>query len=311
MVYRWTTVMIDGALEVDRPGDMRVPEHPSTSAVGRPRASTTRAHAIVTTLLLAGLVACAPKRPAPLAAPAQPAVISTSAPSSAPAETLPMPPTAPPRPEDSITHIIVPAGGEARVHDLVITALELREEQYDHRVGGGDVLTATLHVRAVGSPALSPADMAAQRPALVSVRSDVGAEGSMWRRFRFVVTGGDRNAIVLSVTPVATARSLTGTSLKLSADHGTGSAAGLTVTVISVAEKRTMEGTSEMHIYLHLRRADTPAPTPETMRAQQDSQVMLTSEPGGDIVTWNGFRIGYLGGWRTEVDLRIVPPETR
>ena len=218
-----------------------------------------------------------------------------------------MPPTDPPSSTDS--SVIVPASGEARVHDLVITALEVREEQYDHKPGHGDILFARLHVRTIGSPALSPAAMAEQLPALVQVRSDAGAEGSRWRHYRFVVTGGDRTAVALSVTPIATARSLTGTPLKLPADGGTGSAAGLTVTVLDVVEKRTMEGNSMMRVQLHLRRAGTPAPTAEVMAKQTDSQVTLTSDPGDDIATWNGYRIGYLGGWRTEVELKIVPPE--
>ncbi len=210
---------------------------------------------------------------------------------------------------ESPVHFIVPAGGEARVHDLVLTALEVREEQYDHKPGHGDVLVATLHVRAAGSPALSAAEMAAQRPALVTVRSDGGAEGSIWRDFRFVVTGGDRTAVVLTVTPIPVAAGLEGTALKLVAEQGAGSAAGLAVTVLEVVEKRTMEGTSMMRVTLHLRRAGTPAPTIAVMQQQQASVVQLTSDRGNDVVTWNGFRVVYLGGWRTEVDLRVVPPE--
>lgn len=209
----------------------------------------------------------------------------------------------------SPVHVIVPAGGEARAQDLLITALEVREEQHDHVPGHGDVLAATLHVRGVGSPALSAADMAAQLPALVRVRSDGGAEGSRWGRFRFVVTGGDRTAVVLTVTPIAGASALKGTPLKLAAELGSGEAAGLAVTVLDVVEKRTMEGNSMMRVALHLRRAGTPAPTVAVMQQQQASLVTLTSDPGDDVVTWEGFRVGYLGGWRTEVELTIVAPE--
>ena len=208
----------------------------------------------------------------------------------------------------SSENVIVPAGGEARVHDLVITAIEVREEQYDHKPGHGDVLAAVLHVRSVASPAPSAAEMAAQGRALVRVSSDDGAEGARWQRFRFVVTGGDRRAVVLAVTSIASAGSLGGTPLKLVADQGTGSAAGLTITVLEVVEKRTMAGNSMMRVRLHVRRAGTPAPTAAVMETQQDSVVTLTSDPGGDIATWNGFRIGYLGGWRTEVDLQILAP---
>lgn len=208
----------------------------------------------------------------------------------------------------SSVHVIVPAGGEARVHDLVLTALEVREEQYDQDPGHGDVLMARLHVRRVGSAALSAADMAAQLPALVTVRSSDGAAGSRWQGFRFVVTGGDRMAVVLTVTPIPTAHALAGTPLKLAADQGAGTAAGLAVTVIDVVEKRTMEGNSMMRVTLHLRPAGTPAPTAAMIKAQEDSVVTLTSDPGDDVVTWRGFRIGYLGGWRTEVELRIVRP---
>ena len=175
--------------------------------------------------------------------------------------------------------------------------------------GHGDVLAATLHVRGVGSPALSAADMAAQLPALVRVRSDGGAEGSRWGRFRFVVTGGDRTAVVLTVTPIAGASALKGTPLKLAAELGSGEAAGLAVTVLNVVEKRTMEGNSMMRVALHLRRAGTTAPTVAVMQQQQASLVTLTSDPGDDVVTWEGFRVGYLGGWRTEVELTIVAPD--
>lgn len=251
------------------------------------------------------LLACAPRHVAPIH-PDAPA--DTNAPTSSPAPASdPMPTPAPP-PARSPVNVIVPAGGEARAHDLLITALEVREEQYDHKPEHGAVLAARLHVRAVGSPALSAADMAQQLPSLVWVRSDAGAEGSRWSRFRFVVTGGDRTAVVLSVTPIATAASLTGTALTLPAKDGAGSAAGLAVTVIEVVEKRTMEGNSMMRVTLHLRRAGTPAPTPEQLRARSDAIVTLTSDAGDDIVTWHGFRVGYLGGWRTEVELKIEPP---
>lgn len=267
----------------------------------RPRASGTGAWVIGMGLLLA----CASRQAAPIAVAAPTPVQPVVTPS--PVST-PVAPADRPSSSASDLHVIVPSGGEARVHDLVLTALEVREEQYDHEPGHGDVLVATLHVRAVGSQALSAADMAAQRPALVTVRSDQ-AEGSRWRQFRFVVTGGDRMAVVLTVTPIASAAALTGTPLKLAADQGTGSAAGLAVTVLGVVEKRTMEGNSMMIVSLHLRRAGTPAPTDAVMREQAESLVTLTSDPGDDVATWNGFRVGYLGGWRTEVELQIVPPE--
>lgn len=209
---------------------------------------------------------------------------------------------------ESLDHVIVPAGGEVRVHDLVLTAIEVREEQYDHEPGHGDVLAATLHVRAAGSPAPSSRDMAGQSDALVRVRSDAGAEGTRWRQFRFVVTGGDRNALVLAVTPVSAAGSLGGASLKLAANQGTGAAAGLAVTVLEVVEKFLNNGNTRMRVRLHVRRAGTPAPPAADMLEQQDSLVTLTSDPDSDTATWNGFRIDYLGGWRTEVELRIVPP---
>lgn len=203
---------------------------------------------------------------------------------------------------------MVPAGGEVQVQGLVVTAIEVREEQYDHKPDHGDVLVATLHVRSAGSPAPSPAEMAAQTGALVRVRSDAGAEGSIWQQLRFVVTGGDRNAVVMLVTPVSSVRSLVGTPLVLSADGGSGSAAGLAVTVLEVVEKRMVEGGSMMRVRLHLRRTGALAPSMDAMAKQQDSLVTLTSDPGGDIVTWNNFKIGYLGGWRSEVSLVIVPP---
>ncbi len=207
-------------------------------------------------------------------------------------------------PEASV-NVIVPAGGEARVLDLVITALEVREEQYDHQPGHGDVLAARLHVRTAKDPAPSAAEMAAQSNSLVSVRSDDGAEGSRWWRYRFVVTGGDRMAVVLAVTPIAQAAGLQGTALSLPARDGTGSAAGLAVTVIEVVEKRMNDGNSMMRVKLHLRRAGTPAPSAAEM---ERSVVTLTSAIGGDIVTWEGFRVGYVGGWRDTVELKIVPP---
>lgn len=256
------------------------------------------------------LFACAPRQPAPIAA-----TTPTSTAAASPTPTTPasdtVPTREPPRSPASPANIIVPAGGEARVYDLVFTALEVREEQYDHKPEHGNIVAARLHIRPASSPAPSAAEMAQELPALVWVRSDAGPEGSQWSYFRLVMTGGDRNAVVLSVTPMPRAASLGGTPLILPAKAGTGSAAGLSVTVIEVVEKRLMNGNSMMRVTLHLRRAGTPAPKPEQLRAQTDAVVVLTSDPGGDIVTWNGFRVGYLGGWRTEVDLQIVPPALR
>lgn len=260
-------------------------------------------------LLVVGLSACAPRTVAPVAAtpPTLPADSASPSPPTSP------PPAADPMPTSASepTHVIVPASGEARVQGLVLTAIEVREEQYDQQPGRGDVLFAKLHVRRETDPTPSAAAMASERHAHVTVRSDQGAEGSAWQSFRLVVTGGDRNAVVLAVSRIPTARSLGGTPLKLPADQGTGSATGLTVTVLEVVEKRTMKGNSMMRVTLHLRPAGTPAPTIAVMQTQQDSVVTLTSDPGGDIVTWSGFRIGYLGGWRDEVDLQIVPAPAR
>ncbi|MDC0720384.1 hypothetical protein [Nannocystis bainbridge] len=203
--------------------------------------------------------------------------------------------------------MILPAGGEVRVLDLVLTAIEVREEQYDHKPGHGDVLAATLHVRAAGSPAPSTRDMAAQSDALVRVRSDAGAGGTTWQHYRFVVTGGDRNAVVLAVTPFSRAGSAGGAPLKLDARGGIGAAAGLAFTVLEVVEKFMNDGNTMMRVKLHVRRAGTPAPSAAEL-ADEDSRVTLTSDPGSDTTTWNGFRIDYLGGWRDEVELRIVPP---
>ncbi|MEZ4451855.1 MAG: hypothetical protein R3B09_20495 [Nannocystaceae bacterium] len=190
----------------------------------------------------------------------------------------------------------------------MLTAIEVREEQYDHKPGHGDVLAATLHVRAAGSPAPSLSEMASQSDALVRVRSDAGAEGTKWQQLRFVVTGGDRNALVLAVTPVSAAGATGGASLKLAADGGAGAAGGLAVTVLEVVEKFMSDGGTMMRVRLHVRRAGTPAPPAAEMLEQRESLVTLTSDPGSDVATWNGFRIDYLGGWRTEVELRIVPP---
>lgn len=255
-------------------------------------------------LLIAGLIACAPRQAPPTRVADD--SLPVSAPPSSPAPASPTMPTSERPSSESSASVIVPAGGEASVHGLVITAIEVREEQYDHQPDHGDALAATLHVRGAGTPAPSLSEMAAEPQALVRVSS--GAEGSRWQRFQFVVTGGDRTALVLRVTPIPRAGSLGGTPLKLAAVEGAGSAAGLAVTVLEVIEKRTMDGGSMMRVRLHVRRAGTPAPAPAVMANQQESLVTLTSEPGGDIVTWNGFRIGYVGGWRTEVDLRILPP---
>lgn len=99
-----------------------------------------------------------------------------------------------------------------------------------------------------------------------------------------------------------------GASLKLAAKQGTGSAAGLTVTVLEVVEKYMNDGGTRMRVKLHVRPAGAPAPSVDAMEEQRDSVVTLTSEPGGAVASWRGFRIEYLGDWRTEVNLRISPP---
>lgn len=251
------------------------------------------ARAIVAALL----VACVAK---PVVAPATPP--TTPATPTEPAMRDPKPAA----PEPAV--VIVPADGEAQVGDLVLTALELREEQYDHQPGRGDVLVATLHVRHKDAARLSREEMSQQLPALVRVRSDDGERGTNWNYLRLVVTGGDRSAIALAVSRIPTAASLGGAALKLDANAGSGTAAGLTVTVLDVVEKRTMEGTSMMRVLLHVRPAGAPAPALAAMQQQEDALVHLTSDPGEDIATWRGYRIGYLGGWRTEVELKVVPP---
>ncbi|MBL9101775.1 MAG: hypothetical protein JNL82_12505 [Myxococcales bacterium] len=255
------------------------------------------ARAIVAALL----VACAAK---PVVAPATPATPAT--PPTTPTEPAMRDPK-PAAPEPA-AHVIVPADGEAQVGDLVLTALELREEQYDHQPGRGDVLVATLHVRHKDEARLSREEMSQQLPALVRVRSDDGERGTNWNYLRLVVTGGDRSAIVLAVSRIPTAASLGGAALRLDANAGSGTAAGLTVTVLDVVEKRKMEGTSMMRVLLHVRPAGAPAPALAAMQQQEDALVRLTSDPGEDIATWRGYRIGYLGGWRTEVELKVVPP---
>lgn len=80
-------------------------------------------------------------------------------------------------------------------------------------------------------------------------------------------------------------------------NEGTGQALGLTIQVLSIVEKRLMDGSGMMRVNLRVSDGTT----------QEDLQF---ESPGNEERTFGRYKLTYRGGWRSEVQLLVesVPP---
>lgn len=79
--------------------------------------------------------------------------------------------------------------------------------------------------------------------------------------------------------------------------EGTGQALGLKIDVLSIVEKRTMDGSGMMRVGIRVHEG-------------AENEAFEFESPGGEVLTWKNYRFTYRGGWRSEVDLLVerLPP---
>lgn len=75
-------------------------------------------------------------------------------------------------------------------------------------------------------------------------------------------------------------------------NEGTGQALGLTIQVLSIVEKRLMDGSGMMRVGVRVSDGST----------KEDLQF---ESPGNEVRTFGRYKLTYRGGWRSEVQLLI------
>ncbi len=79
--------------------------------------------------------------------------------------------------------------------------------------------------------------------------------------------------------------------------ESTGEALGLKIDVLSIVEKRLMDGRGMMRVGIRVHEG-------------AENEALEFESPGAEVLTWKNYRFTYRGGWRSEVDLLVerLPP---